>query len=417
MEYKVGISGLGYVGLPLALASSHHFYTIGYDIQKTRIQDLKQGKDHTLEVSTEALRSAKKLAFTSNSDTLEACNFYIITTPTPLDKHKNPDLSALLNASEDIGRYLRRGDIVVYESTVYPGCTEEMCVPVLEKASGLRFNRDFFCGYSPERINPGDKARPLSKIVKITSGSTQESAERVDSFYKRLIRAGTYKATSIRVAEAAKAIENTQRDLNIAFVNELAMLFHKLGMDTHEVLKAASTKWNFLPFAPGLVGGHCIGVDPYYLTHKAESVGYHPQIILSGRRLNDDMGTYVAARIIKLMAKQGYGLAGQRVLILGITFKENCPDIRNSKVIDLVRELESYHINASIYDPVACAKDVQKHYGRLLTSNPYGPYAAVILAVAHRAFKDIEWQRYKRKQALLFDIKGIIPRELVDDRL
>jgi UDP-N-acetyl-D-galactosamine dehydrogenase len=358
---KIAIIGLGYVGLPLAHTFSFKYKVVGFDIAKWRIEELKNGYDRTLELSEKQVKEAieNKIEFTDNLEDIKDCNIYIITVPTPIDKHKKPDLTPLIKASESVGKVLKKGDIVIYESTVYPGATEEECVPVLERVSGLKFNQDFFCGYSPERINPGDKEHTVTKILKVTSGSTPEIAKKVDELYASVITAGTYKASSIKVAEAAKVIENSQRDINIAFVNELALIFDKLGIDTNEVLEAAGTKWNFLKFKPGLVGGHCIGIDPYYLTHKAQGVGYYPEIILSGRRLNDNMGIFVANKVVKLLIKKGHKIEGSKVLVLGITFKENCPDIRNSRVIDVIRELEEFGINVDVYDPWADPKKLK----------------------------------------------------------
>src|SRR6187549_323472 len=377
---RIGIIGLGYVGLPLAVEFGKVIDVVGFDINKERIEELKKGYDRTKEVTAEELRSSGKLSFSYELDDLRSCNYFIVTVPTPVDEFKKPDLSPLLSASKTVGSVLKKGDIVIYESTVYPGCTEEVCVPELEKVSGLEFNRDFFCGYSPERINPGDKLHRVTTIKKVTSGSTPEVAEKVDQLYRKIIIAGTHKASSLKVAEAAKVIENSQRDVNIAFVNELALIFERIGIDTHEVLEAAGTKWNFLPFKPGLVGGHCIGVDPYYLTHKAESLGYHPQVILSGRRINDNMGVYIANSVIKLMAQNDLPINKARVLMLGITFKENCPDIRNSKVVDVIHELQSFGTHVDIYDPHADSDEVKHEYGLSLTKTLAKRYHAIVLA-------------------------------------
>ena len=419
---KIAVIGLGYVGLPLAVAFGKQYETIGFDINGKRISELKNGLDRTLELTSDQLHAADKLTFTADMELLRPADIFIVTVPTPIDIHKNPDLTPLIKSSETIGKTLKKGAIVIYESTVYPGCTEEDCVPVLERFSGLKFNVDFYCGYSPERINPGDKEHTVSKIRKITSGSTPEIAERVDQLYKTIITAGTHKASSIRVAEAAKVIENSQRDINIAFVNELALIFGKMGIDTNEVLEAAGTKWNFLPFRPGLVGGHCIGVDPYYLTYKAESIGYHPQVILAGRRINDSMGGAVANKTIKLMIKNGCKISGAKALVLGITFKENCPDIRNSRVIDIVNELREFGCDVSVADPWADAKEVAHEYGEidLITSVaqlPQGEFDAVILAVAHNEFKTINPRELTVKNGVVFDVKSLYKRSLTDGRL
>jgi len=413
---RIGIIGLGYVGLPLAVEFGKKYDVVGFDLKELRIAELKQGKDSTLETTTEQLASAAKLTFTTNPDLLKDCNRYIVTVPTPVDAHNAPDLRPVVSATATVGKYLKKGDIVIYESTVYPGCTEEVCVPILERESGLVFNGDFFCGYSPERINPGDKEHTLTKIKKITSGSTLEAAEKVDELYRSIIAAGTHKASSIKVAEAAKVIENSQRDINIAFVNELAMIFDRLGIDTLEVLEAAGTKWNFLPFRPGLVGGHCIGVDPFYLTYRAQAAGYYPEIILAGRRLNDNMPMYVANRVVKLMIHKGQRVENARVLVLGITFKENCPDIRNSKVIGIIRELQEFGCNVEVYDPWAYPEEVKHEYGIELCE-PQGSYDAVVLAVAHRQFKDLDLSKFENHHTVFFDVKGILPRDRVDGRL
>ncbi|SFO93607.1 Vi polysaccharide biosynthesis UDP-N-acetylglucosamine C-6 dehydrogenase TviB [Hydrogenimonas thermophila] len=392
---KIAIIGLGYVGLPLAHAFSIKYKVVGFDIAQSRIDELKNGYDRTLELSEEQVKEAisNGMEFTNKIEDIKNCNIYIVTVPTPIDEHKTPDLTPLLKASETIGKVLKKGDIVIYESTVYPGATEEDCVPVLEKVSRLKFNEDFFCGYSPERINPGDKEHTVTKILKVTSGSTPEVAKYIDELYKSVITAGTHLAPSIKVAEAAKVIENAQRDINIAFVNELALIFDKLGIDTHDVLKAAGTKWNFLPFKPGLVGGHCIGVDPYYLTYKAKEVGYHPEVILAGRRINDNMGVHVANKVVKLMIHKGHTIKGSKVLVLGITFKENCPDIRNSRVIDVIRELQEFGCNVDVHDPWADAKEVKDEYGLDLLENgscKIEDYNAIVLAVAHNEFKELD---------------------------
>src|ERR1039458_6061619 len=385
---RVGIVGLGYVGLPLAVEFGKHFDTVGFDVKPERIRELKAGRDSTREASAEQIRSASRLQFTTRLQDLKRCSVMVVTVPTPIDQFRSPELTPRIRASESIGEVLKKGDVVVYESTVYPGCTEEVCVPILERVSGLRFNRDFFAGYSPERINPGDKEHRLSNICKVTSGSTPATATFVDQLYGSIVRAGTHKVSSIRVAEAAKVIENTQRDVNIALINELALIFKRLGIDTEEVLQAAGTKWNFLPFRPGLFGGHCIGVDPYYLTHKAQEIGYHPEMILAGRRLNDNMGLYVAVEVVKLMAARRIHIKGARVLVLGLTFKENCPDIRNSKVVDLIRELQKYGALVQVYDPWVNPAAARHEYGiKSIRTLRRGTYDAAVLAVAHREFK------------------------------
>jgi UDP-N-acetyl-D-galactosamine dehydrogenase len=420
-EPHIAIIGLGYVGLPLAVEFGKQFPVVGFDINKRRLDELRSGRDRTLEVSSAEIEAAVHLAFSSGIDDIRPCDFFIVTVPTPIDAHNRPDLTPLIKASETVGRALKRGAIVIYESTVYPGCTEEDCVPVLEKYSGLKFNQDFFCGYSPERINPGDKVHTVTKIRKITSGSTPEVADQVDALYRTIITAGTHKAPSIKVAEAAKVIENSQRDINIAFVNELSLIFERMGIDTQEVLEAAGTKWNFLPFRPGLVGGHCIGVDPYYLTHKAEFLGYHPEIILAGRRLNDNMSAYVANRVVKLMIHKGHRIQGANVLILGITFKENCPDIRNSKVVGVIRELREFGCNVRVYDPWADADEVQHEYGLELSPRPNGDQKAatdaVVLAVAHNEFRNLDMTRFNKDNVVVFDIKGFLSKSAVDGRL
>ena len=406
---KLAIIGLGYVGLPLAVEFGKKYPTIGFDINAARIKELKKGIDRTLEVSSEELEAAKNLSFTTSIEDIKEANIYIVTVPTPIDKHKNPDLTPLIMASRTVGRVLKRGDIVIYESTVFPGCTEEVCVPELERESGLQFNEDFFCGYSPERINPGDKQHRLPTIKKVTSGSTPEVAKKVDELYKSIVTAGTHLAPSIKVAEAAKVIENAQRDINIAFVNELALIFDKLGIDTLDVLEAAGTKWNFLPFRPGLVGGHCIGVDPYYLAYKAKEVGYHPQIILAGRRTNDEMGVFVANKVVKLLIHKGHKVKGSKALVLGITFKENCPDIRNSRVIDVIEELQDFGIEVDVYDPWADKKEVKKEYDLTLLENEpdFTDYDSIILAVAHEEFKNLDFTKIP-PQSVVFDIKGCL---------
>jgi UDP-N-acetyl-D-galactosamine dehydrogenase len=410
---KIAIIGLGYVGLPLAVEFGKTRPVIGFDINQTRINALREGRDSTLEVSGGELREAAHLSFTTEPADLAEANIYIVTVPTPIDAHKRPDLTPLIKASETLGRVLKRGDIVIYESTVYPGATEEDCVPVLESISGLTFNKDFFAGYSPERINPGDKTHRLPDIRKVTSGSTPEIAEEVDQLYASIITAGTYKAENIRVAEAAKVIENTQRDLNIALVNELAIIFNKMGIDTEAVLKAAGTKWNFLPFRPGLVGGHCIGVDPYYLTYKAEAEGYHPQVILAGRRINDGMGAYVAGQLIKAMLKRRIQVEGAKVLMLGLAFKENCPDLRNTRVIDVIRELEDYGIVIDVHDPWVDVAAAKHEYGYdLVTAPELGMYDGVILGVAHDEFRAMGAERLRafgREGHVLYDLKSMLP--------
>ncbi|MDR1959321.1 MAG: nucleotide sugar dehydrogenase [Planctomycetaceae bacterium] len=434
---KIAIIGLGYVGLPLARLFASKYPVIGFDIKQDRVRDLMQGRDSTLEVEETLLRSVlvtepEKLTSgktglycTSDTNDLKDCNYYIITVPTPVDKYNRPDLTPLVKASETVGKVLKRGDIVIYESTVYPGATEEDCIPVMEKTSGMKFNIDFFAGYSPERINPGDKEHTVEKIKKVTSGSTPEIGEKVNALYNSVITAGTHLAPSIKTAEAAKVIENSQRDINIAFVNELSRIFHLMGIDTLDVLEAAGTKWNFLPFRPGLVGGHCIGVDPYYLAQKAQEYGYHPEIILAGRRMNDNMGDYVASRIVKCMIRKGISVKGANLLVLGITFKENCPDVRNTKVVDIVRSLQSYDINIQIYDPWADAKEVRHEYGlemipslseKTTGANGKG-FSAVVLAVAHHQFRDMDIRSTVGEHGVVFDVKGILPKDRIDDRL
>lgn len=418
---KVGVIGLGYVGLPLAVEFGKHFKTVGFDIKEARVAELKKGRDSTLEVEPAELRAAKLLSYTTNVKDLRTCQVYIVTVPTPIDGYKRPDLTPIERASELIGQVLAKGDVVVFESTVYPGCTEEVAVPILERLSGLTFNRDFFAGYSPERINPGDKQHRLTTIKKITSGSTPEVADFVDSLYATIVEAGTHKASSIRVAEAAKVIENTQRDVNIALINELALIFNRLGIDTEEVLEAAGTKWNFLPFRPGLVGGHCIGVDPYYLTHKAQEIGYHPEMILAGRRINDNMAIYVAERVAQLMITKRIHVNGARVLIMGLTFKENCPDVRNSKVADVVRELKKYGAKVDVYDPWVDAHEAEHEYGiKPIRTPAKGRYDAIVLAVAHKEFRDLgidTIRSYARRPHVLYDIKYVFGAEEVDGRL
>ncbi len=417
----VGIVGLGYVGLPLAIEFGKRYQTVGFDIHVTRIEELRQGRDHTLEATPEELSQATHLRFTADLEDLRACNVFIVTVPTPIDAAKRPDLTPLVRASESLGKVLKRGDTVVYESTVYPGCTEEVCVPILERVSGLTFNTDFFVGYSPERINPGDKQHRVTTIQKVTSGSTPDAADFVDALYASIITAGTHKASSLKVAEAAKVIENTQRDLNIALVNDLAILFNKLGIDTLDVLEAAGTKWNFLPFRPGLVGGHCISVDPYYLTHKAQEVGHHPQVILAGRRTNDGMGTYVADQTIKLILRRGINPVGARILILGLAFKENCPDLRNTRVVDIVHTLEGYNTRVDVHDPWVDAAAAQHEYGIVPIEAPQaGAYDAVVLAVGHDQFRAWGGQgvrAFLKPAGVVYDVKHVLPRDAVDGRL
>lgn len=428
-ESKIAVIGLGYVGLPLAVEFGFKYPTFGFDINASRVDELKKGKDSTLEVTDEYLAKAlttnvqsmdaggNGLYVTTSVTHIEDCNVYIVTVPTPTDKYNRPVLTPMLKASETIGKVLKKGDVVIYESTVYPGVTEDECVPVLESISGLKYNEDFYAGYSPERINPGDKEHTVSKILKVTSGSTPEVAEFVDQLYRSVITAGTHKASSIKVAEAAKVIENSQRDINIAFVNELSKIFNRMGIDTSEVLEAAGTKWNFLKFKPGLVGGHCIGVDPYYLAQKAQEVGYHPEIILAGRRLNDSMGAYVAEEVVKLMVKKEMPVKNARCLVLGFTFKENCPDVRNTKVIDIINELKTYHVEPVIYDPWANKAEVMHEYGvEVVNELPEGKFEAAILAVAHNEFKEIKIRRIVNG-GVVYDVKGVLPKELVDARL
>ncbi len=418
----IAVIGLGYVGLPLAVEFGKQRAVIGFDINAKRVAELQAGHDQTLECNAEELADAQHLRYSCDLQELKAASIFIVTVPTPVDQANRPDLTPLVKASETVGKVLKARDIVIYESTVYPGATEEVCVPVLEKISGLKFNQDFFCGYSPERINPGDKVNTLTKIKKITSGSTPEVAKVVDQLYGSIITAGTYLASSIKVAEAAKVIENTQRDVNIALMNELSLIFHKLGIDTLEVLQAAGTKWNFMPFRPGLVGGHCIGVDPYYLTHKAQEVGYHPEVILAGRRINDGMASHVADQTVKLMLRKGLPVLGSRVLVLGLTFKENCPDVRNTKVVDIVRALQSYNTQVDIYDPWIDVADAQHEYGlQCLNEKPApGQYAAIVLAVGHEQF--VAWgeagiKALGQPDAVLFDVKSILPMGAADGRL
>lgn len=418
---KLAVIGLGYVGLPLAVEFGKQRDVLGFDINTKRIEALKDGHDATLEVSDGELVEAEKLQYSSNVSDLQGCNTFIVTVPTPIDDHKRPDLTPLIKASEAIGTILKRGDVVIYESTVYPGATEEDCVPVLERVSGLKFNVDFFAGYSPERINPGDKTHRLTTITKVTSGSTPEVADFVNDLYASIVTAGTHKASSIRVAEAAKVIENTQRDLNIALINELAVIFNRMGIDTEAVLKAAGTKWNFLPFRPGLVGGHCIGVDPYYLTHKAEAIGYHPQIILAGRRMNDGMGAYVASQLAKALLRKRIHVQGARVLVMGLTFKENCPDLRNTRVVDVIAELQDYGIEVDVYDPWIDAAEAAHEYGISPVKKPStGVYDGIVLAVAHHEFTEMgadELRKLGRENHVLYDLKYVLPADQSDLRL
>jgi len=414
---KIAIIGLGYVGLPLAVEFSRKYSVLGFDINKERVAELKRGYDRTQEISSEDLQRVQDLQFSDELSALATCNIFIVTVPTPIDNYKKPDLGPLLKASDTVGKVLKKGDIVIYESTVYPGCTEEDCVPVLERVSGLKFNIDFFCGYSPERINPGDKVNTLTKIKKVTSGSTPEIGELVNTLYGTIITAGTHLASSIKVAEASKAIENAQRDVNISFVNELALIFDRMGIDTTEVLEAAGTKWNFLKYKPGLVGGHCIGVDPYYLAYKAESLGYYPQVILSGRRVNDTMGVFVANKLVKLLIKKGHKIEGSRVLILGITFKENCPDIRNTRVVDVYKELKDFGMEVDVFDSWASAEEVKHEYDIALADKPNGKYEAVVLAVAHDTFKELDLTDFTNTNSVLFDLKSTLPKDSVDSRL
>ncbi|MCB9094340.1 MAG: nucleotide sugar dehydrogenase [Halobacteriovoraceae bacterium] len=417
MERKLAVIGLGYVGLPLAVEFGKKYDVVGFDINRKRIEELKDGLDRTLEVSREELNNSQGLRYTSSEEDLKKCDTFIVTVPTPINRYNSPDLTAIKSATSLVGRNLKKGDIVIYESTVYPGCTEEDCVPILEEVSGLVFNRDFYCGYSPERINPGDKNRTLTKITKVTSGSTPEIAEVVDQLYASIITAGTHKASSIKVAEASKAIENAQRDINIAFVNELAKIFSLMGLDTTEVLESAATKWNFLPFKPGLVGGHCIGVDPFYLTHKATEFGYHPEIILAGRRLNDNMGTFVVNQLIKKMIEKGHSIKNSKMLVLGVTFKENCPDVRNTKVADVYNELHRLCNHVDVYDPWASPEEVKEELGIRLLEKISDQYDGVILAVGHNQFKDIDLKAITNSNSVVYDLKAFYPKESVSMRL
>ncbi|MES2403261.1 MAG: Vi polysaccharide biosynthesis UDP-N-acetylglucosamine C-6 dehydrogenase TviB [Pseudomonadota bacterium] len=418
---RLAVIGLGYVGLPLAVGFGRKLPTLGFDVNKARISELQQHRDHTLEVSPDELQTATQLGFSHDAEDLRGCNVFIVTVPTPIDRAKRPDLAPLEAASRTVGRAIGRGGVVVFESTVYPGATEEVCVPIIERESGLKFNEDFFAGYSPERINPGDKQHRLDTIKKVTSGSTPEAADFVDDLYRKVVSVGTHRAPSIKVAEAAKVIENTQRDLNIALINELALIFHRMGIDTMDVLEAAGTKWNFLPFRPGLVGGHCIGVDPYYLTHKAQEIGYHPEVILSGRRINDGMGRHVAGRVVRLMLKKRINVAGAKVLVLGLTFKENCPDLRNTRVTDIIDELRDCHADIDVYDPWVDPDAARHEYGLALSPDLRpGTYDAIVLAVAHHQFTDMGAAALRalgKPECVLFDVKNVLPREVVDDRL
>jgi len=418
---KIAVIGLGYVGLPLAVEFGKKFSTVGFDIQQRRVDELLKGHDSTLEVTEDELGEAEKLSYTSSTEDLNDCNCYIVTVPTPVDEHKQPNLTPLIEASKTVGGVLKTGDFVIYESTVYPGATEEDCVPILEQYSGLKFNKDFYCGYSPERINPGDKEHRLTTIKKVTSGSTEQAADFIDGIYKEIITVGTHKAESIKVAEAAKVIENTQRDLNIALINELAMIFNRLDIDTEAVLKAAGSKWNFLPFRPGIVGGHCIGVDPYYLTHKAQAIGYHPEVILAGRRINDGMGIYVASQLIKTMTRKNIRVAGSKVLVMGLTFKENCPDLRNTRVVDIIAELQDYSCDVSVYDPWVSSKEVEAEYGLSLVEElEQDQYDAIIVAVAHHQFKDMGAEQIRtlgKQEHVLFDLKNVFAIDETDQRL
>jgi UDP-N-acetyl-D-galactosamine dehydrogenase len=418
---RIAIVGLGYVGLPLAVEFGKQYDTVGYDVRASRVAALREGRDSTLEVSADELAGSARLRFASELADIAACTVYIVTVPTPIDSAKRPDLTPLVKASEAIGSVLKRGDVVVYESTVYPGCTEEVCVPLLELASGLKFNLDFTCGYSPERINPGDKQHRVTNILKVTSGSTPAAADFVDALYASVITAGTHKASSMKVAEAAKVIENTQRDVNIALINELALIFNRLGIDTLEVLEAAGTKWNFMPFRPGLVGGHCISVDPYYLTHKAQEIGYHPDVILAGRRINDGMGSYIADQVVRLMARKGINPVGARVLVLGLSFKENCPDLRNTRVMDIVQELGQYNASVDVHDPWADAAEAEHEYGLQIVARPdAGAYDAIVVAVGHHQFIELGGPGIRalgKPVSVVYDVKCVLPRDAVDGRL
>ena len=420
-DIRIAVIGLGYVGLPLAAAFGHKYPTLGFDIDAARVAELRERHDHTLEMTADELRASTQLRVSSDAQDLAGCNVFIVTVPTPIDEYKRPDLRPLESASRTVGRAIKPGGVAIYESTVYPGATEEVCVPIIERESGLKFNQDFYAGYSPERINPGDKQHRLETILKVTSGSTPEVADFVDTLYASIITAGTHKTSSIRVAEAAKVIENTQRDVNIALINELALIFERLGIDTHEVLEAAGTKWNFLPFRPGLVGGHCIGVDPYYLTHKAQQIGYHPDVILAGRRINDDMGSHVAQRVVKMMQQRGTSTANAKVLVLGLAFKENCPDLRNTRVTDIIAELKSYNAQVDVHDPWVATAHAQSEYGLALVDKPAaGAYDAVVMAVAHDQFVALGAdgiRAFAKPGAVLFDVKRALPRGSADGSL
>lgn len=427
-KIKIAVVGLGYVGLPLAVEFGKKYQVLGFDINDSRVNELSAGKDRTLEADEKELievvnlgkqDAIKGLSFSSNKDALSDCNVYIVTVPTPIDRHNNPDLTPLLSASRMLGQYLKIGDVVIYESTVYPGCTEDDCIPELEKVSGLKYNTDFYCGYSPERINPGDKVNTLTKIKKVTSGSTPEIADFVDNLYNSILEAGTFKASCIKVAEASKAIENAQRDVNISFMNELALIFERIGIDTNDVIDAAGSKWNFLKYRPGLVGGHCIGVDPYYLVHKAKAVGYHPEVISSGRRVNNSIAEHIANKVLKLMISKGDRIKGSKALIMGITFKENCPDIRNTKVVDIYRELKDFGLQVDIYDPWADTHEVKEEYGIDIISkiDPHKHYQAIVVAVAHDQFKTFDFAKHKEQGAAIYDAKNIVDRSIVDGRL
>ncbi|VAW81964.1 UDP-N-acetyl-D-glucosamine 6-dehydrogenase [hydrothermal vent metagenome] len=420
-EARIGIIGLGYVGLPLAVEFGKQLPTLGFDINAQRISELKSGKDATLEVDDDVLAAASQLTYSGRADDLAGCNVFIVTAPTPVDRYKRPDLEPLMSACRTLGKRLKPGDIAIFESTVYPGATEEVCVPVLEDVSGLVFNKDFFVGYSPERVNPGDRAHRLTSIIKVTSGSTPDAAGFVDALYQKIIEAGTHRVSSIRVAEAAKVIENTQRDINIALINELALIFNRLDIDTLEVLEAAGTKWNFLPFRPGLVGGHCIGVDPYYLTHKAQEIGYHPEVILAGRRINDSMGAYVAEQVLKLMSRAHLPVCDSRVLVMGLAFKENCPDLRNTRVIDVIESLQDYNLNVDVYDPWVDADEAEREYGiRPIGQPQHGSYDAIVLTVAHDRFRELGEtgiRAFGKDKNVIYDVKYLLPADAVDGRL
>lgn len=421
VEAKLGVIGLGYVGLPLAVEFGRHYPTVGFDINTDRVAELQAGHDRTLEVDADELAAALKLSYTANLADIAACNTYIVTVPTPVDKHNRPDLTPLIKASETLGKVVKKGDVVIYESTVYPGATEEDCIPIIEKISGLKFNVDFFAGYSPERINPGDKEHRFTTIKKVTSGSTPEIADFVDALYASVVTAGTHKASSIKVAEAAKVIENTQRDLNIALINELALIFNRMGINTEDVLKAAGSKWNFLPFRPGLVGGHCIGVDPYYLTHKAQELGYHPEVILAGRRINDGMGPYVAEQVTRLMMQRRIHVVDAKILVMGLTFKENCPDLRNTKVVDVINEFKTFNAKVDVYDPWIDAAEAQHEYGIIPVADlAEGSYDAIVLAVSHKQFVEMGIEKIRalgKANCVLFDVKYLFPADQVDGRL